>query len=372
MTSTNILGALWQFPENVQSLIIETHLSRYGRMISSQPYSKQTRIVMFDRGEQSSPRYFVAKGLVTDAEDPQRIAKAKHILDEFLNVYRVSHHSLIQKYGYIEFIHGVPFLIGRKREMTLWDLIEMGPIAAVDTLAIAVQVVHALRYCQERGIDAHQDLKPENIFIDSTKHIQSTTGMPYPIRYLAYVADLELADAYRRSDIPFGSRPYMPPEQHEAAKKVGVKGGIDFSKVDVFAIGVILVEMLTGGVHPVGERRSLIWPTQSPGYEKWKRETPWKQWIRSGAQISAAILDLDRPLAAIVRQCLAPYPERINKESLELLLSQELASRDENVWQTLNLLLVLADSGAEGNAAAGWPYYDDLKERIEGFFASAC
>jgi serine/threonine protein kinase len=251
-------------------------------------------------------------------KDPQRLAKPKHILDEFLNVYRVSHHSFIQKYGYIEFVHGVPFLIGRKREMNLWDLIEMGPIAPVDALAIAVQVVHALRYCEERGIDAHQDLKPQNIFIDSTKHIQSPTGVPYPIRYFAYVADLELADAYRRSGIPFGSRPYMAPEQHEAAKRAGSNIGIDFSKVDVFAIGVILVEILTGGIHPVGERRSLIWPTQSPGHKKWKRETPWKEWIKGGASISAAIPTMDPPLAAIARACLMPYAERITKESLEL------------------------------------------------------
>jgi hypothetical protein len=58
------LGALWQFPEHVQTVIIENHLSHYGRMIRNHPYSAETRIVTFDRGERCSPRFMVAKGLV--------------------------------------------------------------------------------------------------------------------------------------------------------------------------------------------------------------------------------------------------------------------------------------------------------------------
>src|ERR1700690_4104222 len=95
MNNKDTLGALWQFPEHIQTLIIETHLGHYGRVIRDDPYSSGTRIVTLARGAQSSPRYLVAKAVVTDAKDPLRISKAKRILDEFLNVYRVSHHSYI-------------------------------------------------------------------------------------------------------------------------------------------------------------------------------------------------------------------------------------------------------------------------------------
>jgi serine/threonine protein kinase len=212
-------------------------------------------------------------------------------------------------------------------------------------------------------------LKPENIFLDGTDHIRGGSGEVYPVRHLVFVADLELADAYRRAGVASGSRPYMAPEQHQALNSR--EPGLDFSKVDVFAIGVMLVEMLTGGYHPVGERRSLIWPTQSPGYQKWKRDMPWKQWINSGAPVAQNIPSLEPSLANLVRQCLAPFSTRINKANLELLLRRELASRDDYVFQTVNLLLMQADSDAVEGAEAGWPYYDELKARIEHFFASA-
>jgi hypothetical protein len=68
---------------------------------------------------------------------------------------------------------------------------------------------------------------------------------------------------------------------------------------------------------------------------------------------------------------LAPFPLRINKANLELLLSRELAAQDEHVFQTVNLLLLKLDRYAEQSAEAGWDYYDALKLRIEPFYASA-
>jgi serine/threonine protein kinase len=149
--------------------------------------------------------------------------------------------------------------------MTPWNMIEANPAPPVDALSIALQIVHALKYCESHGIDAHQDLKPENIFLDGTGHICGSSGEAYPVRHLVFVADLELDDAYRRTDVASGSPTYMAPEQHDAL--TSGHAGADFSKVDVFAIGVILLVMWTGAFHPVGQRRSLIWPTQSPGHE---------------------------------------------------------------------------------------------------------
>ena len=58
---------------------------------------------------------------------------------------------------------------------------------------------------------------------------------------------------------PYGSRPYMAPEQYKRTDDERDRR-LNFSRVDVFALGVIMYEMLTGGIHTVGEHVSLIWP----------------------------------------------------------------------------------------------------------------
>jgi hypothetical protein len=47
-------------------------------------------------GADSFPRDLIAKALVTDSSDPDRLTKSKHLLDEFLHIYRVCHDGRMQ------------------------------------------------------------------------------------------------------------------------------------------------------------------------------------------------------------------------------------------------------------------------------------
>ncbi|MBI3723591.1 tetratricopeptide repeat protein [bacterium] len=120
---------------------------------------------------------------------------------------------------------------------TLRDRLRRGPLAVEEAVALGLSLSRALARAHERGI-VHRDLKPENVLF---------TGEGVPL-----VADLGLAKHFAE-DAPGagtslglsktgdfrGTAGYMAPEQMSDAKRAG-------PPVDVFALGAIMAECLTG------------------------------------------------------------------------------------------------------------------------------
>jgi tetratricopeptide (TPR) repeat protein len=120
---------------------------------------------------------------------------------------------------------------------TLRDRLERGPMPVPEAIELARSLARALGRAHERGV-VHRDLKPENVLFDAAGH--------------ALIADLGLAKHFE-SDEPGDARSvsisqtgtlrgtigYMAPEQMRDAKSVG-------PEADVFALGAILHESLTG------------------------------------------------------------------------------------------------------------------------------
>ena len=112
-------------------------------------------------------------------------------------------------------------------------LFQRAPLPEGDALRIASLVCDALRYLHARGF-IHRDLKPDNIMLcrDHTLRIMDF-GLAAPI---AGRLDI-LAD---KTPI-FGTPQYMAPEQ--------VKRTHCDARTDIYSLGVILYEMLTGKLH---------------------------------------------------------------------------------------------------------------------------
>ena len=118
-----------------------------------------------------------------------------------------------------------------------------GPLPVREALDFAVQIAHGLAVAHERGI-VHRELKPDNVFI-------TTEGRAKILDFgLAKLVDTEASGAIEvASVVPTGApqpRPglglgmsgYMSPEQ--------VRGAPVDGRSDIFALGAILYEMVTG------------------------------------------------------------------------------------------------------------------------------
>ncbi|QTP56317.1 protein kinase [Billgrantia sulfidoxydans] len=356
---------LWEFPEDVQKLVIESKLCKHGDLIGemSTPHSM---IYTFKGGDTN---YVIAKGIKTEGAMSlvDRHSFFSQALYEVNNAHVVCHHPSIQRFFDIDIISGVPFLLSRKRDTTLRDFICEGPVSEPEALSISIQIVHALNYCEKKGLLCHQDLKPENVFLDYiSKHFDAGDG--YPIKMRSFVADFELANAYLVLGRPYGSRPYMAPEQYVKSLE---DGSPDFSKVDVFAVGVILFEMLTGGLHPLGEETILIWPEPSEGKSpQWRRETPWKKWLKRGAKIECESDNVSQDGYEIISSCLeVDFSKRFTKEQLEARLLERLSLIDKAAYDELTGCLDYFDDIAVISESEGWPYYENRVELLNKTFA---
>src|SRR5262245_1809440 len=123
---------------------------------------------------------------------------------------------------------------------TLFDRIQQGPVPLDETLRIATEIAAALDAAHSKGV-VHRDLKPANVKI-------TPGGAVKVLDFgLAKLADEGLAElnaehsptmpAATRAGVILGSAPYMAPEQ--------ARGRAVDKRVDIWAFGVVLYEMLT-------------------------------------------------------------------------------------------------------------------------------
>jgi serine/threonine-protein kinase len=134
-------------------------------------------------------------------------------------------------------------LVGPTLKQTLR---QQAPLPSLRAIKIAAQIARALGAAHEKGI-VHRDLKPENVFLlDREGRSDFVKIVDFGI---AKVAPLEGASAgprLTRAGSVFGTPEYMAPEQ--AAGKSDTD-----HRVDVYALGVILYEMVTGKVPHRGD-----------------------------------------------------------------------------------------------------------------------
>ncbi|HLY25910.1 MAG TPA: protein kinase [Aggregatilineales bacterium] len=180
------------------------------------------------RAEQLNVKREVALKILTVPGDDREYL---HRLErEAQTIARLSHPYILKLF---DFGHenGVTYLVTELMTGgSLADLIHKGPLSLDDTARILEQLASALDYAHQQGV-IHRDLKPHNILLDRDGNV--------------LLADFGLArllqqatTALTQSGSVVGTPAYMAPEQWS--------GDSTDARTDIYALGVVVFEMLTG------------------------------------------------------------------------------------------------------------------------------
>lgn len=142
---------------------------------------------------------------------------------------RLSHPNIVYVYdqgqidGYLyivmEYVNGLD--LGAVLE-------QRGSLPVSETLALVQQICQALAYAHQEGV-VHRDIKPSNVILDRQRRVKITDfGLAKALAFPSVTSTGEI----------LGSPEYLSPEQY--------RGEAVDARVDVYALGLVLYQMITG------------------------------------------------------------------------------------------------------------------------------
>jgi hypothetical protein len=161
-------------------------------------------------------------------------AKRERLRREARAAATISHPAVATVYA-LEEIEGQLFIASEFVDgHTLRSEIEQAPLEPSRALAVAADITRALCAAHDKGV-IHRDLKPENVLITAGGAVKV---VDFGIAYVEGVTSTRLT----RPGAAVGTPAYMPPER--------LLGAATDVRADIYALGIVLAEMLTG-FHPL-------------------------------------------------------------------------------------------------------------------------
>ncbi|WP_438001037.1 protein kinase [Sorangium sp. So ce185] len=213
--------------------------------------------------------------LARHAGERARFEREARVLSE------LSHPAIVQFVAHGQTPDGEPYLAMEWLEgEDLRARLARGMLGVDESVALAARVAAALGTAHARGV-VHRDLKPSNLFLPAGD-VALVKVLDFGIAHLGDVTRLT------RTGAILGTPGYMAPEQ------AGGAGALD-ARADVFALGCVLYECLTGTPAFAGERLMAVLAKICC------EEPPRLAALRSG---------VPRALDALVARMLAKQPDR--------------------------------------------------------------
>ena len=197
----------------------------------------------------------------------------------------IEHPNIVRVLDYGAGADGPFIVMELVRGGTLWDLMRArGRVDQYVAAQIAAAIADGLEAAHVRGV-LHRDLKPDNVLLDGERRPKIADFG---------IARLAAATAITRTGELLGTPQYLAPEQ--------MSGDIVDERADVYALGVILYEMLTGA-RPTGGR--------TPSEIVARR-------LRVDPRPPSRLVPLAPALSALVMRALARDPARRTRRAADL------------------------------------------------------
>ena len=225
---------------------------------------------VFQAEDLNLPRQVAIKRLRIAHRDP--IGASERFLREALAVSRIDHPNVVTLYEAFQ-QDGVHYMVMQLVDgQSLRDRIRDGPLDPEEALRLACEIAAGLRAAHDIGI-VHRDLKPDNVMLTRSGACKL---LDFGVAHLA-----DRPTTTERS-LLLGTLPYMAVEQ--------LRGTASDARTDVYALGILLFEMLTGRLPFEG---------------------------RSDAELFYQIMNARPPELRSLRADLPPEIERIVRRALE-------------------------------------------------------
>jgi serine/threonine protein kinase len=279
--------------------------------------------IVYKAWQRGLDRPVALKMIRSDAVEPDSLARFQA---EYRHLARLQHPNIVTIYEVGE-AAGRPFFVMELLEVNLEQTLRHRPQPARPSARLVASLARTLHVIHRQGI-IHRDLKPANILLRPRTEGAPAHEPPDDCPLSAFVpriSDFGLARNLAHDDGPtrpgtiLGTPCYLAPEQAEGHSHAVTPA------TDIYALGVILYEMLTGRPPLLGE--NLLDTLEQ---------------VRSGEPIPPTRLvpGLPRDLDTIILKCLRKEPQQRYAGALDLandlerfLADQPIQARGSPVWE---------------------------------------
>lgn len=252
---------------------------------------------------------------------------------EIVVMERLNHPHIVRNFGGGQIDGQLFYAMQLLDRGSLKDRLRRGPLSWPQVAAYGVQIASALQHAHNHGI-VHRDLKPSNLFYDREGNLV--------LGDFGIARDLHAQADITQQGMTVGTFSYMSPEQITADARID-------GKADLYSLGCLLFEMLTGRPPYQGATFAQVW-------DKHLRADPPS--VRSAQTEAGVRVTCPEWLDELIRKLLAkkPHERPFNARAVEGVLLQRLLDEfgEEKAKRLTRFDALPADSGPERDRPRTW------------------